>query len=106
MYELVNGLISALIEQDYKTYCTAINKIQKTSWKAAERAQYGNILIEYENDLLNFGADCVGMSSFGPLLYFHATNIQEIVSRMNTRWNDECCFYTSFNNYGRIIEYV
>lgn len=106
LYELVNGVIAALREQDYRTYCAAINKIQKTSWKAAERAQYGNALLQYENDLFNFGAECVGMSSFGPLLYFHAKNIQGIVSRMNNKWNNECCFCTSFNNNGRIIEYV
>lgn len=106
LYELVNGVIAALKEQDYRTYCSAINKIQKTSWKAAERTQYGNILVEYENYLYNLGADCVGMSSFGPLLYFHAENIQEVVARMNNRLEKECCFCTSFNNKGRIIEYV
>lgn len=106
LYELVNGVIAALKEKDYKTYCKAINKIQKTSWKSAERHQYGHTLIEYESDLFNFGSDCVGMSSFGPLLYFHGENIQDIVSRMNTKWQSECCFCTSFNNKGRIIEYV
>lgn len=106
LYELVNGVVAALEEQDYKTYCEAINNIQKTSWKSAERHQYGHTLLEYEDDLFNFGADCVGMSSFGPLLYFHGERIQDIVSKMNAKYQSGCCFCTSFNNKGRIIEYV
>lgn len=106
LYELVNGVIAALKEQDFKTYCNAIKKIQKTSWKSEERTQYGNALIEYESCLYDFGADCVGMSSFGPLLYFHAKNIQDVASKMNSKWDNNCCFCTSFNNKGRIIEYV
>ena len=43
--------------------------MQRTAWKRAERAEYGEPLNALAGELAGFGTDCVGMSSLGPTLF-------------------------------------
>ena len=65
-------LYAAAAERDYVAFCRGIDLIQKTTWKAAERAQYGSALRHIDSQLRGAGADCVGMSSLGPMLFCFA----------------------------------
>jgi beta-ribofuranosylaminobenzene 5'-phosphate synthase len=105
LYESTYGIASSIIEEDYKTFCNAVNKIQTTKWKLLERSLYGNMLIEIENALKKLGADCVGMSSLGPGLFFTGKNIEEIISELTLTFTSVECYCTTMNNHGRIITY-
>lgn len=105
LYESSYGIASSIIEDDYNTFCKAVNKIQSTKWKLLERSLYGNKLIEIENALKKLGADCVGMSSLGPGLFFTGENIEEIISGLTLTFPFVECYCTTMNNQGRIITY-
>jgi beta-ribofuranosylaminobenzene 5'-phosphate synthase len=105
LYESTYGIASSIIEEDYKTFCKAVNKIQTTQWKLLERSIYGNKLIEIEDALKELGADCVGMSSLGPGLFFTGKNIEEIISVLTLTFPSVECYCTTMNNQGRIITY-
>lgn len=66
---LTFGLVPALIEENLEIFCSAINDIQITHWKEAEWREHGSSLYGLRDLIRVNGALCVGMSSFGPLLY-------------------------------------
>lgn len=105
LYEAVYGVMSSLMENDFKTFCESINAIQQTKWKSLERNLYGEPIIEVEDTIRRTGARCVGMSSLGPMLYFFGDDIEDIVKRVNHEMPQSVCFKTTFNNLSRIVEY-
>ncbi len=105
LYEAVYGITSSVIENDYKTFCMSVNTIQLTKWKYLEREQYGDELIELEQRMKSWGADCVGMSSLGPILFFAGKNIDSIIQAVSYNFPESICYNVSFNNQGRIINY-
>ena len=106
LYEALYGTTSAIIENDLKTFCKSVNRIQRTRWKILERSQYGQSLIELENRIRNLGADCVGMSSFGPTLFFLGENIKKIIIELNLESTDIICYSSKMNNSGRVLTYA
>jgi len=105
LYEAVYGITASIIENDYEAFCKSVNTIQFTKWKYMERLLYGEDLIELEQKIKFFGADCVGMSSLGPILFFTGKNINGIVEQISSNIPEVVCYSTSFNNQGRIINY-
>lgn len=105
LYEAVYGVTSSIIENDYDVFCESINAIQSTQWKYLERSLYGERLIELEQKIKSLGADCVGMSSLGPLLFFTGKNIDSINERISNDIPKTIIYNTSFNNKGRKISY-
>lgn len=105
LYEAVYGITSSLLENDFEFFCQSVDAIQSTKWKSLERNLYGENLLNAEAIIKNAGAKCVGMSSLGPLLYFYGEDIDGIVDRVNTDLTRGQCYKTSFNNFGRILEY-
>jgi beta-ribofuranosylaminobenzene 5'-phosphate synthase len=105
LYEAVYGITSSIIERDYEVFCKSVNTIQATKWKYLERTQYGDDLIELERKIRFLGADCVGMSSFGPMLFFTGGDINNIIKEISSNISDTICYDVSFNNQGRIINY-
>lgn len=102
-YWSIFGLAGSIIENDCETFASAIKAIQSSGWKQAERRQYGTLLSSIEQDLYECGAWGVGMSSFGPSLYFLAENIGS-VSQMFLNRRSDCVFLeTEANNVGRKI---
>lgn len=106
LYEIVNGVTASLIESDYSVFCDAVNNLQECYWKLTERKQYGIVTKKLENFLKTHGAHCVGMSSFGPLIFFTADNVQGILDSLYAKQYIQWGFVTSFNNQGRRIEYA
>jgi len=105
LYDAVYGITSSIIENDYEVFCKSVNTIQSTQWKYLERLLYGNILIELEQKIKSFGADCVGMSSLGPMLFFTGNDVKSIIRKVTCSVPETICYSTSFNNQGRIINY-
>ena len=62
-------LYAAAAEGDYPAFCQGVRRMQQTAWKRAEYDAYGEALPLLTAELLNAGADCVGMSSLGPMLF-------------------------------------
>lgn len=105
LYEAVYGVTSSIIENDYDVFCKSVNAIQSTRWKCLERLLYGEELVELEQKIKLLGADCVGMSSLGPILFFTGKDINGIIEKLSNDTLDIICYNTSFNNSGRIISY-
>ena len=104
LYEVVYGVTSSLLENDFKAFCESINAIQQTKWKSLERNLYGETIIEAEKTIRKNGARCVGMSSLGPMLYFFGDDIEGSVEKVNREMSQCVCFKTTFNNLSRIVE--
>lgn len=105
LYEAVYGITASLLDKNYSVFCKAINSIQLTKWKSLERSIYGCELYELENKIKSYGADCVGMSSLGPMLFFMGRNLEKIISQINNEFPDAACYKSYLNNQGRIISY-
>lgn len=105
LYEAVFGITSSIIENDYDVFCKSVNNIQTTKWKYLERTIYGDDLIKLEGTIKALGADCVGMSSLGPMLFFTGKDIEKIIEGITSKNPNTFCYCTSFNNQGRIINY-
>jgi beta-ribofuranosylaminobenzene 5'-phosphate synthase len=103
LYESVYGITSSIIEGNYDTFCQSINVIQSTKWKHLERSLYGNALLDLEKKIKYFGADCVGMSSLGPAIFFMAENIDDIIRNLSHEESSLKCYHAKFNNCGRMI---
>jgi beta-ribofuranosylaminobenzene 5'-phosphate synthase len=104
LYEAVYGITSSIIENDYDVFCKSVNAIQSTQWKDLERQLYGEDLTDLEKKIKSLGADCVGMSSLGPMLFFTGKEIEAIISELNNI-DGIISYCSSFNNQGRIIHY-
>ena len=103
LYESVYGITSSLMENDFDVFCKSIDAIQHTKWKSMERNLYGKELKDAESIIKKAGARCVGMSSFGPLLYFFGDDIDTVVKKVKPEMPQSFCFKTSFNNSQRIV---
>lgn len=103
LYEAVYGITSSIIEHDYDVFCKSVNTIQSSQWKYLERLLYGEELIKLEQKIKSLGADCVGMSSLGPVLFFTGKNINNIIEIISNDIPETICYNSSFNNKGRII---
>ena len=68
-YHALFGVYAAVSDKDFSTFCKAITAMQAVAWKKHEWSQYGDVLWQLATRLQDYGADCVGMSSLGPLLY-------------------------------------
>jgi len=100
-YLSVFGITAAIIDNDYNSFVKSISRIQKTRWKSEEINEHclASQQIEY---LLHLGADCVGMSSVGPALYFFSKNLSEVKSNFIDRYGGYG-FVSDMNNTGRTI---
>jgi beta-ribofuranosylaminobenzene 5'-phosphate synthase len=68
-YEALFNVYASVAESDYMAFCRAVDAMQQTEWKAKEWNEYGATLTALRINLLRLGADCVGMSSLGPMLF-------------------------------------
>ena len=71
-YVALFEIYAAAVESNYEGFCRGIVHMQQTAWKQAERQEYGDLLRELTEQLMDVGADCVGMSSLGPMLFCFA----------------------------------
>jgi beta-ribofuranosylaminobenzene 5'-phosphate synthase len=102
-YLALFGVYAASAEGDYPAFCRSVNDIQHTAWKQAERSEYGEPLAAICEALRVGGADCVGMSSLGPMIFCFASH--EKLSKLEQIAADYQCdtFRTAPANRGRQV---
>ncbi len=104
VYHSLFGILASVETKDKSNFCKAIKAIQIQAWKQAERNLYPELTL-IEKKLYEFGADAVGMSSLGPMLYFFSSNITDVVDKVGHSELKENCsvFKTDVRNQGREI---
>lgn len=102
-YLALFGIYAASAEGDYPAFCRSVNDIQHTAWKLAERSEYGEPLAAICEALRVGGADCVGMSSLGPMIFCFASNAK--LGALEQIAADYRCdtFRTAPANRGRLV---
>jgi beta-ribofuranosylaminobenzene 5'-phosphate synthase len=71
-YVALLEMYATIAERDYVAFCRSVERMQQTAWKRAECAEYGMALVTLDAALRAAGADCVSMSSLGPMLFCFA----------------------------------
>lgn len=105
-YHSVFGVYTSVVENDFSSFCRAINAIQQCKWKSSEISLYGNVLLESIESLKRIGADAVGMSSIGPALYFFADDFERVYAAAVEIFQEGLISRVTANNLGRIIKYA
>lgn len=100
-YYSLFGVLGSIIDSNYDAFAQAINNIQGTKWKASEIDAHEGTR-EKMNYLLSLGADCVGLSSIGPSLYFFGKDLKFIEEKF-TKLYEWDSFFTKPDNSGRVI---
>ena len=102
-YHSLFGVYAAAVERNIDRFCKAINSMQATEWKRQEWAQYGSDLREVALSLKELGAQSIGMSSLGPLLF--CIGNREVVNRISTQADILQCEVIPVlpKNTGRVI---
>lgn len=103
LYHAIYGVLASVEENDLATFKRAIKHIQCTQWKSLERSIYGKEIERVEQILYDNGADAVGMSSLGPMLFFTADNVDQVVRKICAKYPELICFKTQSNNSPRSI---
>jgi beta-ribofuranosylaminobenzene 5'-phosphate synthase len=70
LYDILYGIVGAVMESDDATFALAIDTLQTRKWKRAEWALHGDALTDRAEDLRMAGARGIGLSSMGPTLFF------------------------------------
>lgn len=97
-------IFSSVLEDDYSGFCRGIRAMQGTEWKSAEIAEYGPPLKKLISRLAEEGADCVGMSSLGPMLYcFGDSEILNCIAQKAAELDCKMIFAKTTNT-GRILK--
>ena len=68
-HEIVVRMLPGLLEHDLDLFGAAINRIQHIGFKKIEVGRQPEIVPSLIQDLVEAGAACAGMSSFGPTVY-------------------------------------
>jgi beta-ribofuranosylaminobenzene 5'-phosphate synthase len=102
-YHALFGIYAAVADADREAFCKAVAVMQRTTWKKAEWREYDLPLKRLHDQLVRIGADCVGMSSLGPMLFClgSSTTLDNIVHRRDVLDCD--IFRTAPDNTGRAI---
>lgn len=98
------GVQASLLESDYTAFCRAVNEMQKTRWKTEEWEVHGAQLRANADYLRELGADCVGLTSLGPSLFFLAKSKVLETIRQHSDQMDADILLTRASNSGRIIK--
>lgn len=106
LYHAVYGVLSSIEENDLETFNMAIKNIQSTQWKLLERSNYGDEISKAEGILYKHGADTVGMSSMGPMLFFTGNDINKIVQEISQGYPDLMCYLAHPNNSPRKLTII
>jgi beta-ribofuranosylaminobenzene 5'-phosphate synthase len=104
-YEALFGVYASVKDRDYDGFCRAVNLMQETEWKQLEWREYGKPLQILRDGLVRCGADCVGMSSLGPMLFcFGTSRVLERIAHEEERL-DCTVRLTRPNNRGRHVSW-
>lgn len=100
-YHAIMGTSSAVIDNNYQVFAESIRNIQTLEWKAAEWSIQSKEVHEAKELLYRAGATSVGLSSFGPALYFTGDKLD-----LSGLEKVGVLTYSKPNNLGRVISLV
>jgi len=102
-YQAVMGVAASVLDKDYSTFSKSIEAIQSLSWKSAEWGVQEEVVFTARNWLKDIGVDAVGLSSFGPALYFTHHFSSEELWDIPLGWKLKL---VTPNNHGRVVANV
>lgn len=103
-YHAVMGVASAVLEGDYEYFSAAIRNTQVLRWKSLEWAGQSDATNDARRWLEAHGITSIGLSSFGPALYFTGDRLEELLKlKMPDGWQLKI---VRPNNVGRVVSYV
>lgn len=102
-YHSIFGILAGALTNDYKSFCTAVNCVQETEWKASEIKLYGSAISDAMNELKNLGCDAVGMSSLGPTVYYFSADSEKVATKIRQKFPHATVQLTNPRNMGREI---
>jgi beta-ribofuranosylaminobenzene 5'-phosphate synthase len=105
-YVALFEIYATVAERDYSAFCRGVDRIQQSAWKRAERGEYGSALATLDAALREAGADCVGMSSLGPMLFCFADPVRFVRITEAARAMDCDVHRTAPANRGREIRSI
>ncbi len=68
-YHALFGVYASVAEANFSNFCLAVEAMQQVRWKQLEWLEYGASLFDLRDTLRQLGAECIGMSSLGPMLF-------------------------------------
>jgi len=108
---IITKVLPGIIEKDLDEFGYGINQIQKLGFKKIEVQLQHEKVKQLMNDLLYYGSKCVGMSSFGPIIYSIYDNkdvLENSLNKIKGKYNSIGFKYyiTKANNMGAKIEII
>lgn len=103
LYHVVYGVVAGALERNKKAFCDGVKAVQSCPWKLGERELFGQELRAIESEIYDAGADAVGLSSLGPLLYFLGKDVCGMVERLRTEHPRHAWRIARCRNSGRIV---
>jgi beta-ribofuranosylaminobenzene 5'-phosphate synthase len=102
-YDALFGVFASLHEQDEGAFAIAIERMQETEWKRREWREHGNAIIALRDGLRTLGADYVGMSSLGPMLFSGGSSAFLEAAAQAAEMLDCDVFLSRMTNKGRTL---
>ena len=103
-YRALFGVYAAAADDDFDTFCAAIEALQEVEWKSQERRQYGDELNKIVDRLRQYGLKGIGMSSLGPLLYCFGPMSAMLAAKSHQEEDNSVVFITTGANRGRSLQ--
>lgn len=104
-YDALFGIYASILEQDPIGFSAAVEGMQETEWKSLEWREYGDPLFVLRDKVRGLGADYVGMSSLGPMLFAGGPKSFRDNAANAANALDCDVFVTRMSNTGRIVEH-
>lgn len=105
-YLSIFGTYASVKENDFDSFSRSINMIQECLWKKSEIGLYNDRVLKAMLSLKDAGADCVGMSSIGPAIYFFARDFESVFAAAGNIFPPQALARATVNNAGRTISYA
>lgn len=103
VYDAIFGIYGGAASLDAPSFSAAINSIQQLHWKRNEIHLHGGSITRYMSELRDMGASAVGMSSFGPCLYYFGGETESIANRLHNKYPGTISICTTIRQTGRIF---
>ncbi len=101
-YHALFGIFCSVMESNFTDFCRSINEIQATEWKSKEIHLRGEEFRSFF-EVIKAQTSMVGLSSLGPLLYFTAENLEEVIALLRDELESGLFEVATVNNIGRTV---
>lgn len=103
VYEAVFGVYGGAASSDFDAFTKGINNLQNLHWKKSEILLHRGLIDGYIKEIKELGAQAVGMSSFGPCIYFFGKNTEDLTGILRSKYPNSISLCTTVRLGGRAI---